>query len=102
MMKKIRNKTNPNTRTCFRLVHQDQVEKVLQKQTSMQDMFDKRRVSLKKLAAKQTRPVQPVAPRPEAFIKSPLGSPGQCALLNLDHVFTPHKTLYSLHNPTGT
>ncbi|XP_075870691.1 guanine nucleotide exchange factor DBS isoform X4 [Nelusetta ayraudi] len=53
----------------------DQVEKVLQKQTSMQDMFDKRRVSLKKLAAKQTRPVQPVAPRPEAFIKSPLSSP---------------------------
>uniref|UniRef100_A0A8C4HPK6 MCF.2 cell line derived transforming sequence like n=1 Tax=Dicentrarchus labrax TaxID=13489 RepID=A0A8C4HPK6_DICLA len=55
----------------------DQVEKVFQKQTSMQEMFDKRRVSLKKLAAKQTRPVQPVAPRPEAFIKSPLSSPGQ-------------------------
>ncbi|XP_076026234.1 guanine nucleotide exchange factor DBS isoform X2 [Genypterus blacodes] len=53
----------------------DQVEKAFQKQTSMQDMFDKRRVSLKKLAAKQTRPVQPVAPRPEAFIKSPLTSP---------------------------
>lgn len=58
-------------------VHQDQVEKVFQKQASMQEMFDKRRVSLKKLAAKQTRPVQPVAPRPEAFIKSPLSSPGQ-------------------------
>lgn len=55
----------------------DQVEKVFQKQTSMQEMFDKRQVSLKKLAAKQTRPVQPVAPRPEAFIKSPLSSPGQ-------------------------
>uniref|UniRef100_A0A3Q1BB33 Mcf.2 cell line derived transforming sequence-like b n=1 Tax=Amphiprion ocellaris TaxID=80972 RepID=A0A3Q1BB33_AMPOC len=55
----------------------DQVEKVFQKQSSMQEMFDKRRVSLKKLAAKQTRPVQPVAPRPEAFIKSPLSSPGQ-------------------------
>ncbi|CAG05785.1 unnamed protein product, partial [Tetraodon nigroviridis] len=55
----------------------DQVEKVFQKQLSMQDMFDKRRVSLKKLATKQTRPVQPVAPRPEAFIKSPLSSPGQ-------------------------
>ncbi|KAK0133068.1 Guanine nucleotide exchange factor DBS [Merluccius polli] len=53
----------------------DQVEKVLQKQTSMQEMFDKRRISLKKLAAKQTRPVQPVAPRPEAIIKSPLNSP---------------------------
>lgn len=58
-------------------VHQDQVQKVFQKQLSMQDMFDKRRVSLKKLATKQTRPVQPVAPRPEAFIKSPLSSPGQ-------------------------
>lgn len=62
---------------CSLPVHQDQVEKVHQKQLSMQDMFDKRRVSLKKLAAKQTRPVQPVAPRPEAFIKSPLSSPGQ-------------------------
>uniref|UniRef100_A0A3B3WGX9 Mcf.2 cell line derived transforming sequence-like b n=1 Tax=Poecilia mexicana TaxID=48701 RepID=A0A3B3WGX9_9TELE len=44
----------------------EQVEKVYQKQTSMQEMFDKRKISLKKLAAKQTRPVQPVAPRPEA------------------------------------
>uniref|UniRef100_A0A8C5GCJ8 Guanine nucleotide exchange factor DBS-like n=1 Tax=Gouania willdenowi TaxID=441366 RepID=A0A8C5GCJ8_GOUWI len=51
--------------------------KISQKQTSMQEMFDKRRMSLMKLAAKQTRPVQPVAPRPEAFIKSPLNSPGQ-------------------------
>ncbi|CAK6959197.1 guanine nucleotide exchange factor DBS isoform X7 [Scomber scombrus] len=57
----------------------DQVEKVFQKQASMQEMFDKRRVSLKKLAAKQTRPVQPVAPRPEAFIKSPLSSPAHRA-----------------------
>ncbi|XP_077946310.1 guanine nucleotide exchange factor DBS isoform X7 [Gasterosteus aculeatus] len=57
----------------------DQVEKVFQKQVSMQEMFDKRRVSLKKLAAKQTRPVQPVAPRPEAFIKSPLSSPAHIA-----------------------
>ncbi|XP_072300875.1 guanine nucleotide exchange factor DBS isoform X7 [Eucyclogobius newberryi] len=57
----------------------DQVEKVFRKQTSMLEMFDKRRVSLKKLAAKQTRPVQPVAPRPEAFIKSPLPSPAHKA-----------------------
>ncbi|XP_069563716.1 guanine nucleotide exchange factor DBS-like isoform X3 [Brachyistius frenatus] len=57
----------------------DQVEKVFQKQMSMQEMFDKRRVSLKKLAAKQTRPVQTVAPRPEAFIKSPLSSPAHRA-----------------------
>ncbi|XP_062302597.1 guanine nucleotide exchange factor DBS isoform X11 [Osmerus eperlanus] len=53
----------------------DQVERVFQKQASMQEMFEKRRVSLKKLAAKQTRPVQPVAPRPEAIIKSPVSSP---------------------------
>ncbi|XP_041723302.2 guanine nucleotide exchange factor DBS isoform X2 [Coregonus clupeaformis] len=57
----------------------DQVEKVFQKQVSMQEMFEKRRVSLKKLAAKQTRPVQPVAPRPEA-IKSPLSSPAKRVL----------------------
>nr|XP_020447632.1 guanine nucleotide exchange factor DBS-like isoform X2 [Monopterus albus] len=51
----------------------DQVESVFQKQSSVQEMFEKRRVSLKKLAAKQTRPVQPVAPRPE--VKTPLSSP---------------------------
>ncbi|XP_067349573.1 guanine nucleotide exchange factor DBS isoform X3 [Channa argus] len=53
----------------------EQVERVFQKQSSVQEMFEKRRVSLKKLAAKQTRPVQPVAPRPE--VKSPLSSPNQ-------------------------
>ncbi|XP_076579515.1 guanine nucleotide exchange factor DBS isoform X3 [Chaetodon auriga] len=53
----------------------DQVEKVFQKQSSVQEMFEKRRISLKKLAAKQTRPVQPVAPRPE--VKSPLSSPNE-------------------------
>uniref|UniRef100_A0A3B4D666 Mcf.2 cell line derived transforming sequence-like a n=1 Tax=Pygocentrus nattereri TaxID=42514 RepID=A0A3B4D666_PYGNA len=53
----------------------EQVERVFQKQLSMQEMFEKRRISLKKLAAKQTRPVQPVAPRPEAIIKSPHSSP---------------------------
>ncbi|XP_047211354.1 guanine nucleotide exchange factor DBS isoform X4 [Girardinichthys multiradiatus] len=51
----------------------DRIDKVFQKQSSVQEMFEKRRVSLKKLAAKQTRPVQPVAPRPE--VKSPLSSP---------------------------
>lgn len=62
--------------TPWGFVLQDQVERVFQKQLSMEDMFEKRRVSLKKLAAKQTRPVQPVAPRPEAIIKSPMSSPG--------------------------
>ncbi|XP_043927819.1 guanine nucleotide exchange factor DBS [Protopterus annectens] len=59
----------------------EHVQKVFQKQASMQEMFEKRRMSLKKLAAKQTRPVQPVAPRPEA-IKSPTGihrSPPFCS-----------------------
>ncbi|XP_053742869.1 guanine nucleotide exchange factor DBS isoform X5 [Synchiropus splendidus] len=53
----------------------EQVEKMFHKQTSVQEMFEKRRISLKKLAAKQTRPVQPVAPRPE--VKSPQTSPNQ-------------------------
>ncbi|XP_030604773.1 guanine nucleotide exchange factor DBS isoform X2 [Archocentrus centrarchus] len=53
----------------------DQIERVFQKQSSVQEMFEKRRISLKKLAAKQTRPVQPVAPRPE--VKSPHSSPNQ-------------------------
>ncbi|XP_068281269.1 guanine nucleotide exchange factor DBS isoform X1 [Nyctibius grandis] len=53
----------------------EHVQKVFQKQESMEEMFQKRQVSLKKLAAKQTRPVQPVAPRPEAFVKSPCTSP---------------------------
>uniref|UniRef100_A0ABM5FZ66 Guanine nucleotide exchange factor DBS isoform X3 n=1 Tax=Pogona vitticeps TaxID=103695 RepID=A0ABM5FZ66_9SAUR len=52
------------------------IQKVYQKQESMEEMFQKRRVSLKKLAAKQTRPVQPVAPRPEVSLKSPCPSPG--------------------------
>ncbi|KAM4860067.1 guanine nucleotide exchange factor DBS isoform 3-T3 [Thomomys bottae] len=54
----------------------EHVRKVMQKQESMQDMFHRRQASLKKLAAKQTRPVQPVAPRPEALTKSPCPSPG--------------------------
>uniref|UniRef100_A0A8C2UPS7 Guanine nucleotide exchange factor DBS n=1 Tax=Chinchilla lanigera TaxID=34839 RepID=A0A8C2UPS7_CHILA len=54
----------------------EHVQKVFQKQESMQEMFHRRQASLKKLAAKQTRPVQPVAPRPEALTKSPCPSPG--------------------------
>ncbi|KAJ7992839.1 hypothetical protein DPEC_G00266190 [Dallia pectoralis] len=34
-------------------------------------MFEKRQVSLKRLSAKQTRPIQPVAPRPESSPKRP-------------------------------
>nr|XP_051697667.1 guanine nucleotide exchange factor DBS isoform X3 [Oryctolagus cuniculus] len=52
------------------------VQKVLQKQASTQEMFHRRQASLKKLAARQTRPVQPVAPRPEALAKSSCPAPG--------------------------
>uniref|UniRef100_A0A4W5Q9C8 MCF.2 cell line derived transforming sequence-like 2 n=1 Tax=Hucho hucho TaxID=62062 RepID=A0A4W5Q9C8_9TELE len=38
------------------------------------EMFEKRQVSLKKLSAKQTRPVQPVAPRPESSPNRPAPS----------------------------
>ncbi|KAM4044593.1 guanine nucleotide exchange factor DBS isoform 5-T5 [Anomaloglossus baeobatrachus] len=54
---------------------QEHVQKVFQKQQGMQEMFEKRKGSLRKLATKQTRPVQPVAPRPEAYTKSPSSSP---------------------------
>ncbi|XP_055464475.1 guanine nucleotide exchange factor DBS isoform X7 [Psammomys obesus] len=54
----------------------EHVQKVFQKQESTEEMFHRRQASLKKLAAKQTRPVQPVAPRPEALTKSPSPSPG--------------------------
>uniref|UniRef100_A0A8C9KQE1 MCF.2 cell line derived transforming sequence like n=1 Tax=Panthera tigris altaica TaxID=74533 RepID=A0A8C9KQE1_PANTA len=54
----------------------EHVQKVYQKQEGTEEMFHRRQASLKKLAAKQTRPVQPVAPRPEALTKSPCPSPG--------------------------
>lgn len=57
---------------------QEHVQKVFQKQESTEEMLHRRQASLKKLAAKQTRPVQPVAPRPEALTKSPCASPGAC------------------------
>uniref|UniRef100_A0A9J7YL42 Mcf.2 cell line derived transforming sequence-like a n=1 Tax=Cyprinus carpio carpio TaxID=630221 RepID=A0A9J7YL42_CYPCA len=59
------------------------VDKVFQKQLSMQEMFEKRRFSLKKLAAKQTRPVQPVAPRPEQISLLLYGSQRQSSCLYL-------------------
>lgn len=57
----------------FWVLLQDRVQKVFKKQKDTEEMFQKRQVSLKKLAAKQTRPVQPVAPRPEVSVKSPAG-----------------------------
>ncbi|XP_054980203.1 probable guanine nucleotide exchange factor MCF2L2 isoform X2 [Sorex araneus] len=44
-------------------------QKVLQKLTDVQEIFHKRQMSLMKLAARQTRPVQPVAPHPESSPK---------------------------------
>uniref|UniRef100_A0A096MIL8 MCF.2 cell line derived transforming sequence-like 2 n=1 Tax=Poecilia formosa TaxID=48698 RepID=A0A096MIL8_POEFO len=45
------------------------VLKALKRLEDVQEMFEKRRVSLKRLSAKQTRPIQPVAPRPESSPK---------------------------------
>uniref|UniRef100_A0A3P8UQ71 MCF.2 cell line derived transforming sequence-like 2 n=1 Tax=Cynoglossus semilaevis TaxID=244447 RepID=A0A3P8UQ71_CYNSE len=47
------------------------VMKALSRLEDVQEMFEKRLVSLKRLSAKQTRPVQPVAPRPESSPKCP-------------------------------
>ncbi|KTF80937.1 hypothetical protein cypCar_00021915 [Cyprinus carpio] len=44
----------------------------LKRLDDVQEMFEKRHASLKKLSAKQTRPVQPVAPRPESSPKRTL------------------------------
>ncbi|XP_054437072.1 probable guanine nucleotide exchange factor MCF2L2 isoform X2 [Pteronotus mesoamericanus] len=44
-------------------------QKVLQKLSDVQEVFHKRQMSLMKLAARQTRPVQPVAPHPESSPK---------------------------------
>ncbi|XP_023556416.1 probable guanine nucleotide exchange factor MCF2L2 [Octodon degus] len=48
---------------------QAKAQKVLQKLADVQEIFHKRKESLMKLAAKQTRPVQPVAPHPESSPK---------------------------------
>lgn len=50
---------------------QASVLKALKRLEDVQEMFEKRHVSLKRLSAKQTRPVQPVAPRPESSPKRP-------------------------------
>ncbi|XP_063323832.1 guanine nucleotide exchange factor DBS isoform X3 [Pelmatolapia mariae] len=47
------------------------VLKALKRLEDVQEMFEKRHLSLKRLSAKQTRPIQPVAPRPESSPKRP-------------------------------
>ncbi|KAJ8356954.1 hypothetical protein SKAU_G00197480, partial [Synaphobranchus kaupii] len=51
------------------------VQKALRKLEDVQEMFEKRQASLRRLSAKQTRPVQPVTPRPESFPKCSLPQP---------------------------
>ncbi|XP_028299237.1 guanine nucleotide exchange factor DBS isoform X3 [Gouania willdenowi] len=47
------------------------VLKALKRLEDVHEMFEKRHVSLKRLSAKQSRPIQPVAPRPESSPKRP-------------------------------
>ncbi|KAM9461722.1 guanine nucleotide exchange factor DBS isoform 1-T1 [Clarias gariepinus] len=47
------------------------VQNALKRLEEVQEMFEKRSISLKRLSAKQARPVQPVAPRPESSPKRP-------------------------------
>ncbi|KAK7127928.1 hypothetical protein R3I93_020490 [Phoxinus phoxinus] len=56
----------------------------LKRLDDVQEMFEKRHASLKKLSTKQTRPVQPVAPRPESSPKrtSPKIPPATSAASN--------------------
>ncbi|XP_043926586.1 guanine nucleotide exchange factor DBS-like isoform X2 [Protopterus annectens] len=69
----------------------ERVQRVLQKLQDVHEMFEKRQGSLKKLSAKQTRPVQSVAPHPESSPKraSPKTStppvPGS-TLLDTSHI----------------
>lgn len=48
---------------------QARAQRVLRKLGDVQEIFHKRQMSLMKLAARQTRPVQPVAPHPESSPK---------------------------------
>ncbi|XP_013368912.1 PREDICTED: probable guanine nucleotide exchange factor MCF2L2 isoform X2 [Chinchilla lanigera] len=56
-------------------------QRVLQKLADVQEIFHKRQESLMKLAAKQTRPVQPVAPHPESSPKWASPRPSQPSAL---------------------
>ncbi|NXX81940.1 MCF2L factor, partial [Urocolius indicus] len=75
-------------------------QRILQKLEDVQEMFDKRQVSLKKLAAKQTRPVQPVAPHPESSPKraSPKVTRPAGVVLSTSHHLQQHKEQVMLPN----
>uniref|UniRef100_UPI00398F0B27 guanine nucleotide exchange factor DBS-like n=1 Tax=Pristiophorus japonicus TaxID=55135 RepID=UPI00398F0B27 len=76
------------------------IQTILQKLENVQEMFEKRQASLKKLAAKQTRPVQPVAPRPESSpkrsspkpIRAPVLTPSRRSLDNICNSKLPTET----------
>ncbi|MBZ3885116.1 putative guanine nucleotide exchange factor MCF2L2 [Sciurus carolinensis] len=63
-------------------------QKILQKLSDVQEIFHKRQVSLMKLAAKQTRPVQPVAPHPESSPKWVSPKTSQSSTLDQWYVFS--------------
>ncbi|KFW81424.1 Guanine nucleotide exchange factor DBS, partial [Manacus vitellinus] len=72
-------------------------QRIVQKLEDVQEMFDKRQVSLKKLAAKQTRPVQPVAPHPESSPKR--ASPKitrPAAVASVSHIFKIRRYFYNV------
>uniref|UniRef100_A0A3Q4AXP5 Uncharacterized protein n=1 Tax=Mola mola TaxID=94237 RepID=A0A3Q4AXP5_MOLML len=60
-----------NFHNQYEVVLSEDVLKALSHLEDVQEMFEKRHVSLKRLSAKQTRPIQPVAPRPESSPKRP-------------------------------
>ncbi|XP_055501353.1 guanine nucleotide exchange factor DBS isoform X2 [Leucoraja erinacea] len=76
------------------------IQTILQKLENVYEMIEKRQASLKKLAAKQTRPVQPVAPRPESSpkrsspkpVKPPILTPSRRSLDNISNSKLPTET----------
>ncbi|XP_051874698.1 guanine nucleotide exchange factor DBS isoform X2 [Pristis pectinata] len=76
------------------------IQTILEKLENVYEMFEKRQSSLKKLAAKQTRPVQPVAPRPESSpkrsspkpVKAPVLTPSRRSLDNISNSKLPIET----------
>ncbi|XP_069753200.1 guanine nucleotide exchange factor DBS [Narcine bancroftii] len=82
------------------------IQTILEKLENVYEMFDKRQASLKKLAAKQTRPVQPVAPRPEASpkrsspkpVKAPALTPSRRSFDNISNSKLPETELAKKRN----
>uniref|UniRef100_A0A3Q2CX51 DH domain-containing protein n=1 Tax=Cyprinodon variegatus TaxID=28743 RepID=A0A3Q2CX51_CYPVA len=60
-----------NLHNQYESVLSEDIKVALKRLEDVQEMIEKRQVSLKRLSAKQTRPIQPVAPRPESSPKRP-------------------------------